>query len=205
MFTGIVAGLGTVVDIDDVDTGRRLRLRGGALLEGLTVGDSVAIDGVCLTATGIEPDTGGVVFTVDVVGETLARTTLGQLAAGDRVDLERPMAAHGRFDGHIVQGHVDGVGEVVQIHPEGEARRVRVALPSELARYVVEKGSVALDGVSLTVTATAPAHDGSWLEVVLIPHTLEVTALGDRQVGSKVNVEVDVLAKYVERLLEARA
>ncbi|MGA9596013.1 MAG: riboflavin synthase, partial [Acidimicrobiia bacterium] len=120
------------------------------------------------------------------------------VAPGTRVNIERPMPASGRFDGHIVQGHVDGVGEVVVIEPEGEARRVRVAVPDELARYIVEKGSITVDGVSLTVTAVGP---DAWFEIVLIPHTLEVTVLGGRRLGDLVNLEVDVLAKYVERLM----
>ncbi len=202
MFTGIVAGLGSVTSVDETAAGRRLRIRGGAILDAVSVGDSVAVNGVCLTATEVEGEPAARTVTVEVVGETLARTTLGDLAVGDRVDLERPMAADGRFDGHMVQGHVDGVGRVVTVIGEGDARRVRIELPDGLGKYVVEKGSVAVDGVSLTVTATDAA--GTWFEVVLIPHTLEVTALGQRTVGSQVNLEVDVLAKYVERLLEAR-
>jgi riboflavin synthase len=162
----------------------------------MAVGDSVAVNGVCLTA--IEAGAGGVA--VDVVQESLDRSNLGDLEIGSRVDLERPMLASGRFDGHIVQGHVDGVGTVAAIEPEGDARRVRVEVSPKLARYVVEKGSVTVDGVSLTVTAVG-TEPPTWFEFVLIPHTLEVTVFGQRDIGDRVNLEMDVLAKYVERLM----
>ena len=194
MFTGIVAAMGTIGAVAETPTGRRLEIEEEALLPGMTVGDSVAVNGVCLTA--VEVSDGGIA--VDVVSESLSRSNLGDLEPGSRVDLERPMPAGGRFDGHIVQGHVDGVGVVSAIEAEGDARRVRITIPVNLARYVVEKGSVTLDGVSLTITAVGTEP---WLEVVLIPHTLEVTVLGLRNVGDRVNVEVDVLAKYVERLM----
>jgi riboflavin synthase len=155
----------------------------------------VAVNGVCLTAVGL----GSGQASFDVVSETLDRSNLGLLAPGAPVNLELPMAANGRFDGHIVQGHVDGVGEVVGIEPEGEATRMSLAVPPGLMRYVVEKGSVTVDGVSLTVAALTE-HG---FEVALIPHSLAVTNLGLRKVGDKVNLEVDVLAKYVERLLKA--
>ena len=168
----------------------------------MTVGDSVAVNGVCLTAVTIDDAH----FALDVVGETLSRTNLGTLDVGDAVDLERPMPAVGRFDGHIVQGHVDAVGVVAGIDPEGEARRVRVRVPQPLGRYIVEKGSVTIDGVSLTVTAVSPADaDDAWFEVVLIPHTLDVTVLGRRRVGDALNLEMDVIAKYVERVMGARS
>ncbi len=145
-------------------------------------------------------------FGVDAVMETLERSNLGDLVTGDAVDLERPTAADGRFDGHIVQGHVDGVGHVLSRSREGDAERIRIAIPAHLSRYVVEKGSITVDGVSLTVTASSPLDDGAgWFEVVLIPHTLEVTVLGVRVAGDAVNIEVDVLAKYVERILEAHS
>lgn len=194
MFTGIVAELGTVEHVAETATGRRIEIDGGALIGDMNVGDSIAVNGVCLTAVKIASST----VTVEVVQESLDRSNLGLLAAGGRIDLERPMAASGRFDGHIVQGHVDGVGSIESILPEGDAVRMRILLSADLARYVVEKGSVTVDGVSLTVTAVGTEP---WLEVVLIPHTLEVTVLGLREPGDKVNLEMDVLAKYVERLM----
>ena len=196
MFTGIVTGLGTVTRIDETSTGRRLVIEEHNVLSDMEVGDSVAVNGVCLTAVAV--DDGEV--SVDVVKESLDRSNLGDLDGGGRVDLERPMAASGRFDGHIVQGHVDGVGVVSSIAQEGEAVRMRIELPERLARYVVEKGSITVDGVSLTVTAVGTELT-TWFEIVLIPHTLEVTVLGLRGVGDRVNLEVDVLAKYVERLM----
>ena len=198
MFTGIVAGLGTVTQVDETPTGRRLRIEERAVLDELKVGDSVAVNGVCLTA--VEVDGGAV--SVDVVQESLDRSNLGDLRGGGRVDLERPMPASGRFDGHIVQGHVDGVGVVSSIAQEGDAVRMRIELPEKLARYVVEKGSITVDGVSLTVTDVGTELT-TWFEIVLIPHTLEVTVLGLRGVGDRVNLEVDVLAKYVERLMRS--
>jgi len=196
MFTGIVAALGRVESVTETTTGRRISLDGGALTAGMYVGDSLAVNGVCLTAL----DCAGDRIAVEVVQESLDRSNLGELQPGDRVDLERPLEASGRFDGHIVQGHVDGVGTIDRIAAEGEARRIRVSLPEDLSRYVVEKGSIAIDGVSLTVTAVADAP-AEWFEVVLIPHTLKVTVIGDREVGDRVNLEADVLAKYVERLM----
>ncbi len=197
MFTGIVAAMGTVGDVAETATGRRLRIEERTVVADMKIGDSVAINGVCLTAV----DVGGGAVTVEVVQESLARSNLGSLVAGARVDMERPMAADGRFDGHIVQGHVDGVGTVDATESEGEAIRMRIGLSSDLARYVVEKGSVTVDGVSLTVTAVG-AEPSTWFEIVLIPHTLEVTVLGRRSVGDLVNLEMDVLAKYVERLMK---
>lgn len=190
MFTGIVEALGIVDHIDEMSSGRRLHVRSAALRPG-AVGDSVAVNGVCLTV--VELGTGG--FLVEVVAETLSRSNLGSLVPGDAVDLELPLAASGRFDGHIVQGHVDGVGTVSRIDVEGDSKRVRIGVDAELGRFLVEKGSVTVDGVSLTVTATT--DDG--FEVVLIPHTLDVTVLGRRDIGDRVNVEVDVLAKYVAK------
>jgi riboflavin synthase len=194
MFTGIVAAIGTVSSVAETDTGRRIEISAADLLSAMELGDSVAVNGVCLTAVGV----GSGAVTVDVVQESLDRSNLGDLVVGGSVDLERPMPAAGRFDGHIVQGHVDGVGTIVAIEPEGEARRVRIEIPARLEKYVVEKGSITVDGVSLTVTAVGTEP---WFEIVLIPHTLEVTVLGDRGLGDRVNLEMDVLAKYVERLM----
>ncbi len=194
MVTGIVAALGTVGPVDETGTGRRIRIEDPALLADMRIGDSLAVNGVCLTAVAADGES----VVVDVVRESLDRSNLGELLPGHRVDLERPMPAAGRFDGHIVQGHVDGVGVIVSVDSEGEARRIRISMDERLARYVVEKGSVTVDGVSLTVTA---AGDEPWFEIVLIPHTLEVTVLGQRDEGDRVNLEMDVLAKYVERLM----
>jgi len=193
MFTGIVEHIGTVA-MAEKEAGMRLVMDVGSL-SGIDVGDSIAVNGVCLTAVEVGPGK----VTVDVVEETLNRSTLGQLESGDLVNLERPMAANGRFDGHIVQGHVDGVGEVASVDDEGEGRRMTLRIPDGLMRYVVEKGSVTVDGVSLTVAGLT--DDG--FEVALIPHSLAVTTLGLRKAGETVNLEVDVLAKYVERLLRA--
>jgi riboflavin synthase len=201
MFTGIVGELGTIGDIVETGTGRRLTIQATDSLAGMHVGDSIAVNGVCLTAVEI----GDRLVAVEVVQESLDRSNLGRLAVGDRVDLERPMPADGRFDGHVVQGHVDGIGTVRSITSEGDARRMRIDVPAGLAPYVVEKGSIAVDGVSLTITAVSPPNDpDGWFEIVLIPHTLEVTVLGRRRPGNAVNLEVDVIAKYVERMLEAR-
>lgn len=196
MFTGIVTGLGTVTGVEETETGRRLHIEEAAALAEMAVGESVAVNGVCLTAVDVAPGA----VSVEVVQESLDRSNLGDLRNGGRVDLERPMSANGRFDGHIVQGHVDGVGVVSSIVQEGEAVRMRIELPERLARYVVEKGSITVDGVSLTVTAVGTELT-TWFEIVLIPHTLEVTVLGLRGVGDRVNLEVDVIAKYVERLM----
>lgn len=196
MFTGIVTGLGTVTGVEETETGRRLHIEEAAALAEMAVGESVAVNGVCLTAVDVAPGA----VSVEVVQESLDRSNLGDLRNGGRVDLERPMPANGRFDGHIVQGHVDGVGVVSSIVQEGEAVRMRIELPERLARYVVEKGSITVDGVSLTVTAVGTELT-TWFEIVLIPHTLEVTVLGLRGVGDRVNLEVDVIAKYVERLM----
>jgi riboflavin synthase len=196
MFTGIVGELGVVGSVEATDQGSRITLLAPGTVKGMAVGDSVAVNGVCLTAVVLE----GSRITVELVAETLARTNLGQLAAGDPVDLERPMAATGRFDGHVVQGHVDGTGNVVSVSEEGAGRRVRIGLGGSLARYVAEKGSITVDGVSLTVTAVGGGEE-PWFEVALIPHTLEVTVLGRRRPGDTVNLEVDVIAKYVERLM----
>lgn len=202
MFTGIISELGTVTDRTEGNGVVRLAITAPGTVDGLALGDSVAVNGVCLTAIDIDEGR----FDVEMVSETLSRTSLDDLAPDDRVNLERPLGASGRFDGHIVQGHVDGVGTIAAIAHEGDARRVTVRMPSELSKYVVEKGSIAVDGTSLTVTAVSD-RDASetWFEFVLIPHTLEVTVLGRRRTGEIVNLEVDMIAKQVERLLEHRS
>jgi riboflavin synthase len=190
MFTGLVAAKGTVEAIERADGGARLRVRTRLAAE-LSGGESIAVNGVCLTAR--EPDAGS--FAADLMAETLERSSLGPLAEGDEVNLELPLRAGDPLGGHVVQGHVDGTGAVESVTEHGLARVVRVAAPSELLRYVVEKGSIAVDGVSLTVTEV----DDGGFSVSLIPETLERTTLGSAEPGRTVNLEVDVLAKYVEK------
>lgn len=197
MFTGIVETLGVVTGATDLDGGRRFVITAPEIAGGLSVGASVSVQGACLTATHRTDSE----FTVEVVSETLARTSLGGVAEEDRVNLERAMSAAGRFDGHLVQGHVDGVGSVRGVTSEGRGARISIDCPPELRRYVVDKGSITVDGVSLTVAQLD--HNG--FEIALIPHTLEATTLGSLVPSSLVNLEVDILAKYVERLMEARA
>jgi riboflavin synthase len=197
MFTGIVEGTGTVVAMHRHQDGGAARLEIEAPWPAgeLAAGDSVAVDGCCLTV--VARTAGG--FAADVVAETLRRTALGRLAAGARVNLERPVALGGRLGGHLVQGHVDGVGRLLERKPAGEGgQEVRVELPDDLARYVVEKGSIAVDGVSLTVAGVGQG----WFAVALVPHTLATTTLGERAPGDPVHLEVDVVAKYVERLVQ---
>jgi riboflavin synthase len=195
MFTGIVEGTGTVAALAAAADGSGARLEVAApwLAGELRLGESVAVNGCCVTVA--EPTSGG--FAADLVAETLRRTALGGLAAGARVNLERPMTLGGRLGGHLVQGHVDGVARVLDRAPIGDGEEVRIELPPDLDRYVVEKGSIAVDGVSLTVAGVGPG----WFAVALVPHTLEVTTLGDRRPGDPVQLEVDVVAKYVERLV----
>jgi riboflavin synthase len=195
MFTGIIEEMGHVAAIETHLDGARIRIRAGALIEGATIGESIAVSGVCLTM--IEVRSGE--FAADLAAETLRRTTLGQLQPGDPVNLERPLRLDQRLGGHIVQGHVDGVGTIASVKPEGDGIWMEIDAPDSLAPYIAEKGSVAVDGISLTVAATGR---GGRFAVALIPHTLVVTTLGQRSPGAGVNLEVDILAKYVERLLE---
>ncbi len=197
MFTGIVEELGTVVALDLGSESAVLHLRGPLVVSDATAGASVSVNGVCLTV--VDHDEEG--FRVDVMAETLRRTSLGALHQGDPVNLERAMAASGRFGGHVVQGHVDGTGTILRRTPGDRWEVAQVSLPDDLARYVVEKGSITVDGVSLTVSALL---DGAF-EVSLIPTTLGLTTLGRKGVGDPVNLEVDVLAKYVESILAASA
>ena len=204
MFTGIVEELGTLVVREDGADSAVLRIRARTALEGVALGDSISVNGVCLTVTGVQPGTDGTgVWSTDVMAETLRRSSLGAVAAGDPVNLERAVTPTTRLGGHIVQGHVDGVGTVVSRTPGDDWEVVRIAVPAELARYVVEKGSITVDGVSLTVSGLADEPE-PWFEVSLIPTTLRETTLGERAPGDPVNLEVDVIAKYVERLLGAR-
>ncbi|MEU5655782.1 riboflavin synthase [Streptomyces sp. NPDC047737] len=193
MFTGIVEELGEVTAVEELDDASRFRLRGPVVTEGAKHGDSIAVNGVCLTVVDLGDDE----FTADVMAETLERSSLGALAAGSRVNLERPMALGGRLGGHIVQGHVDGTGTIVERTVSENWEIVKISLPAGLTRYVVEKGSITVDGVSLTVVEAGP----DYFTISLIPTTLALTTLGIKKAGDPVNLEVDVLAKYVERLL----
>jgi riboflavin synthase len=205
VFTGIVEEVGTLVVREDQTEAARLHIRARKVLEDVALGDSISVNGVCLTVTDVRPEGIDTVWSTDVMAETLLRSSLGKVEAGDRVNLERAVTAHTRLGGHMVQGHVDGVGTVLSRTPSEHWEVVRFALPPALARYVVEKGSIAVDGVSLTVSAVSPATDPEpWFEVSLIPTTLRETTLGGRAPGDPVNLEVDVIAKYVERLLEGR-
>jgi riboflavin synthase len=195
MFTGIIETLGTVTAVDNGDNSSRITVR-GEVTDGTAIGDSIAVNGVCLTATSVDDDT----FTADVMAETLRRSTLGELSVGDEVNLERAATATTRLGGHLVQGHVDGVARLTGRAPAGTFDEVTLALPSELLPYVVEKGSIAVDGISLTVARVNTDE----ITIGLIPETLQRTTLGRRQIGDAVNIEVDVIAKYVERLLETR-
>jgi riboflavin synthase len=193
MFTGIVEDLGEVEAVEHLGDFARIHVRSAMVTEDARPGDSVAVNGVCLTVTTLLAQG----FTADVMGETLARSSLAGIAPGARVNLERSVRMADRLGGHLVQGHVDGTGAVISRDPQERWEVVRVSLPDSLARYVVHKGSIAIDGVSLTVSAL----DATWFEVSLIPETLKRTTLGFRQPGELVNLEVDVMAKYVEKLL----
>ncbi len=201
MFTGIVEELGKVTGLDRLANSARLTVHGPLVTAAVSPGNSIAVSGVCVTVTSTENGQ----FTADVIGETLARTSLGGLATGGPVNLERPVPAGGRLDGHIVQGHVDGTGVIIEYRPADRWHVLRIAAKPELLRYIAKKGSVAVDGVSLTVSEvsllTAEAASDGWFEVSLIPETLARTTLGTSHVGDVVNIEVDVIAKYVERLL----
>ncbi|MGC1851530.1 MAG: riboflavin synthase [Solirubrobacterales bacterium] len=192
MFTGLIEDVGRVEAIESGADGARLRIA-TSLSSGIEPGDSIAVNGICLTATGVDTDG----FETEAMNQTLDVTALGRLGSGDRVNLELAMKASDRLGGHIVQGHVDGVGEVVAMAEDGFARRLRLALDPVLLRYAIDKGSIALDGVSLTIAALGD----DWLEVSLIPETLERTNLGEAAPGRKLNVECDVIAKHVERLM----
>jgi riboflavin synthase len=192
MFTGLIEDIGSVVAVERDDNGAQIRIE-TRLAREIGEGDSVAVNGVCLTATAVDADG----FETEAMNQTLDVTALGRLNAGDKVNLELAMRASDRLGGHIVQGHADGLGTVASVADDGFARRLRVKLGPELIRYVVEKGSIGLNGVSLTVADLG----ADWAEVSLIPETLERTTLGDAAVGDRLNVECDVVAKYVERMV----
>lgn len=196
MFTGIVEERGTIASVEPLTNAERIAIRGSVVLADVRPGDSIAVNGVCLTVVDIGPDT----FTADVMQETLKRSSLGGAGVGSEVNLERAARLDSRLGGHLVQGHVDGTGEVLVIEPDPHWTLMRISLPAGLGRYVVEKGSITVDGVSLTVVGV----DDDGFSVSLIPTTLAETTLGSRRVGDMVNLEVDAIAKYVERLMQGR-
>ncbi len=193
MFTGIIEELGTIKNLTSVTEGARIEVTAPTILSDAKIGDSIAVNGVCLTVVTMTKNS----FTADVSGETLRRTSLKQIKAGSRVNLERPLMPNSRFGGHIVQGHVDGMGEFLQAKTEGESWNVQIGFPVELGKYIVEKGSITVDGISLTVAALTE----TWFEIAVIPHTWQVTNLSSLNRGEAVNLEVDIIAKYVERML----
>jgi riboflavin synthase len=209
MFTGIVEDLGEVEAVEHAGDSVRVFIRSEKVTRGTRPGDSIAVNGVCLTVTGLlsslpaaegtPPDAPGAArgFTADVMGETLARSGLKDAAPGTKVNLERPVRLEDRLDGHLVQGHVDGTAAIIRRQPQEHWEVVRIGLPPGLGRYVVHKGSIAVDGISLTVSGIGD----DWFEVSLIPETLKRTTLGTKQPGETVNLEVDVIAKYVQKLL----
>lgn len=198
MFTGIVEEIGAVTAVVPSGDGVRLTVRAPKAVSDAAHGDSISVSGVCLTVV----DQGDDWFTADVMQQTLDMSTLAGVTDGRAVNIERATAAHGRLGGHIVQGHIDGTGEVLEVRPGAQWRVIRVAVPTALAPLVVDKGSIAIDGVSLTVSAVSDANQAAqWLEVSLIPETLEATTLGARSAGEHVNLETDILARHVQRLL----
>jgi len=196
MFTGIIEEVGNIAEVSDSGEFRTVRVQARKILDGIQTGASISVNGVCLTARTIHPDG----FTADLARETLQRTSLGALSAGSMANLERPMRTDGRFDGHIVQGHVDGVGRIRSFAREGDDYRLEVEFPESAIRYIVEKGSIAVDGISLTIARVRPFV----FEVAIIPHTFDNTNLGRVQAGAPVNLEFDIIAKYVERMLAGR-
>jgi len=208
MFTGIVEEIGEITAVEASGDGVRLTVRGPKAVSDAAHGDSISVSGVCLTVV----DQGTDWFTADVMKQTLDMSTLAGVAPGRVVNLERATAAHGRLGGHIVQGHIDGTGEVLEVRPGAQWRVLRISLPSHLAPLVVDKGSISVDGVSLTVSAASPAPAApvaepveAWFEVSLIPETLVATTLGQRRPGDRVNLETDILARHVQRLLSFAA
>jgi riboflavin synthase len=208
MFTGIIEELGTITAIEQQPDAIRLTVKGPLATSDVSRGDSISVSGTCLTAVEIDRAAG--TFTADVMNETLRLTSLQGIKVGDRVNLERAMTAATRFGGHVVQGHVDGFGHILSIEPSDNWTWVRISVPAELMKYVVLKGSITLDGVSLTVNevgdadGTSSNQNGSYVGVSLIPETLALTTFGVKQPSDRVNVEADVMAKHIERLLEAR-
>lgn len=196
MFTGIIEELGHVKSIRKGGVSAQLEIEANTVLEGTKIGDSIATNGVCLTVTSLTPTS----YTADVMHESLRRSSLGQLKAGSPVNLERAMALGDRFGGHIVSGHIDGMGRIINIKADGNAIWYTIEVGADLLRYIVEKGSITIDGISLTVAAV----DSSSFKVSVIPHTRAVTSLSARQVGDSVNLECDVIGKYVEKLMQPK-
>jgi riboflavin synthase len=197
MFTGIIEELGTVASVEVLPDSIRLGIKGDLVRQDLSQGESISVNGVCLTAAEITSNG----FIADVMLETLNRSSLSGISEGESVNLERAMSGAGRFGGHVVQGHVDGVAEIVSREPSANWEVVKVKIPAELSKYVVHKGSITFDGVSLTVNDIS----GNTVSLSLIPETLRLTTLGTKQVGDKLNVEADILAKHIEKLIEARS
>jgi len=197
MFTGIIEELGTVDSVEVLPDSIRLGIKGDLVRQDLSQGESISVNGVCLTAAEITEDG----FIADVMLETLNRSSLSGISQGERVNLERAMSGAGRFGGHVVQGHVDGVAEIVSREPSANWEVVKVKIPAELSKYVVHKGSITFDGISLTVNDISD----NTVSLSLIPETLRLTTLGTKQVGDKLNVEADILAKHIEKLIEARS
>ncbi|HPB00845.1 MAG TPA: riboflavin synthase [Candidatus Marinimicrobia bacterium] len=194
MFTGIIEEMGEIRAVSENVAGRRFQIAANRILNGINIGDSIAIDGVCLTVENFGKD----YIEVQAVTETLARTTLAKVPRGAKVNLERAMAASGRFGGHFVQGHIDSVAPIVDLQRIGNAATMRIAVPDSIRHYIVEKGSLAVNGVSLTVAGI----ENEVIEIALIPVTLTETNLGEKKIGDEVNLEVDILAKYIEKILE---
>jgi len=197
MFTGIIEELGTVASVEVLSDSIRLAIKGDLVRQDLSQGESISVNGVCLTAAEITSDG----FIADVMLETLNRSSLSGISQGESVNLERAMSGAGRFGGHVVQGHVDGVAEIISREPSANWEVVKVRIPAELSKYVVHKGSITFDGVSLTVNDISD----NTVSLSLIPETLRLTTLGTKQVGDKLNVEADILAKHIEKLIEARS
>ncbi len=194
MFTGIIEELGTIQTLTQSRDGARIVVNAPTILSDAKIGDSIAVNGVCLTVVEKTTPT----FAADISAETLRRTSLKQIQTGSKINLERPMTPSARFGGHIVQGHVDGMGEFLSAKAEGDGWNVRLGFPAELGKYIVEKGSITVDGISLTVAALGD----DWFEIAVIPHTWKVTNLSRLKRGQAVNLEVDIIAKYVERMLQ---
>ena len=197
MFTGIIEELGTVASVEVLPDSIRMAIKGDLVRQDLSQGESISVNGVCLTAAEITSDG----FIADVMLETLNRSSLSGISQGESVNLERAMSGAGRFGGHVVQGHVDGVAEIISREPSANWEVVKVRIPAELSKYVVHKGSITFDGVSLTVNDISD----NTVSLSLIPETLRLTTLGTKQVGDKLNVEADILAKHIEKLIEARS
>jgi riboflavin synthase len=205
MFTGLVTDVGHVKFVEDTNGLRRVRIEGAYPASAIQMGASIQHSGVCLTVVDFGERTGGSWWLVEAIPETLSRTTLGQWKVGSKVNLELSLRLGEELGGHLVYGHVDGLGELSEVRQVGDSRVLRVRIPEDLSKFFAEKGSVAIDGVSLTISAVSAARDDAWFEVSLIPHTLSVTTLGELEAGDKVNLEVDMLARYVARMLEWRS